>query len=353
MPDKVSLKEKIGQMLIVGFHGTTVEENSPIAHLIKNGEIGGVVLYLRNIENPAQVKQLTTDLQRLAAKSGQHLIIAVDHEGGKVNRFKHHYFPTTYSAQQFAQLPIKQKQQLVQSMTETLVDAGVNTNFAPVVDLHRPETFIAGAERSFSALPKEVAENAQLISQAHKNATIDCTYKHFPGHGSAAGDSHKGFVDVTKTWQSEELGPYKSLLNQEDACSMVMTAHVTHLTFDPSGKPATLSRAIIEGILRQKIRFQGIVVSDCMQMKAIQDNYTLEEALELSINAGVNMLIFGHPSVSNQPAEDWQNPEAIIDLIYRAVVISGKIHPDIIEDNYQRILQLKKKMTSSSPKINS
>jgi len=159
-------------------------------------------------------------------------------------------------------------------MTETLVDAGFNTNFGPVADLFRPKTFIANAERSFSDSPEEVTANAQLFSQSYKNASIACAYKHFPGHGSAAGDSHKGFVDVTKTWQPEELEPYKFLLAQEEACPIVMIAHVINHNLNPSGKPATLSQATIEGKLRKEMRFQGVVISDCMQMKAIKDNYT-------------------------------------------------------------------------------
>ncbi|HGJ5881893.1 glycoside hydrolase family 3 N-terminal domain-containing protein [Arsenophonus sp.] len=364
--EAISMKEKIGQMLIVGFDGFELEPNSPIALAIQNRQIGGVILfdydfkkksYQRNIKDPTQLKRLTAALQNMAKEADQYrsnsveslypLIIAVDYEGGAVDRLKSRYgFPKTYSAQQFSKLPAKQAEQQAENMAKTLVTSGINVNFSPVIDLlYGPETFIARKERSFSSIPEEVEENAQLLSRAYRKYGIACAYKHFPGHGSAVGDTHLGFVDVTDTWQKKELKPYQYLLAQKDACPIVMTAHVVNRNLDPSGKPATLSKTIIQGKLRDEMGFQGIVSTDCMQMGAIADNYRLGEALKLSINAGADMLIF-----SNQQFPVWQNPAAVIDLIY-AHVKSGEIKPSRIESAYQRIIHLKNKLLHARPNI--
>lgn len=358
------MKEKIGQMLILGFDGFELEPNSPIGLAIQNRQIGGVILfdydfkkksYQRNIKNPTQLKRLTTALQNMAKKADQYransaessypLIIAVDYEGGAVDRLNSRYgFPKTYSAQQFSKLPAEQAEQQAKNMAKTLVSSGINVNFAPVIDLlYGPETFIAQKERSFSSNPEKVEKIAQLFSCNYRKAGIACAYKHFPGHGSAVGDTHLGFVDVTDTWQKKELEPYQYLLAEQDACPIVMTAHVVNRNLDPSGKPATLSKAIIQGKLRNEIGFQGIVCTDCMQMKAIADNYSLSEALKLSINAGADMLIF-----SNQQSPIWQNPAAVIELIY-AHVKSGEIKPSRIESAYQRIIHLKNKLLHTNP----
>lgn len=363
---ETSMKEKIGQMLTVGFDGFVLKPNSPIALAIHHRQIGGVILfdydlkhqaYRRNIRNPAQLKKLTTALQNMAKKADQYrvnsaessypLIIAVDYEGGAVDRLNSRYgFPKTYSAQQFSKLPAKQAKQQAKNMAETLVTSGINVNFAPVVDLlYGPETFIARKKRSFSSIPEKVEESAELFSRAYGKAGIACAYKHFPGHGSALGDTHLGFVDVTDTWKKKELKPYQYLLAQKDACPIVMTAHVVNRHLDPSGKPATLSKAIIQGKLRDEMGFQGIVSTDCMQMSAISDNYSLSEALKLSINAGADMLIF-----SNQHSPVWQNPADIIDLIY-AHVKSGEIKSSRIESAYQRIIHLKKKLSDVDKNI--
>lgn len=351
---ETSMKEKIGQMLIVGFDGFVLDPSSPIALAIQHRQIGGVILfdydskrkiYQKNIKNPAQLKRLTTALQNMAKKADQYranlessypLIIAVDYEGGAVDRLNSRYgFPKTYSAQQFSRLPARQAEQQAKNMAETLATSGINLNFAPVIDLlYGPETFIARKERSFSGIPEKVEESAERFSRAYKKSGIACAYKHFPGHGSAVGDTHLGFVDVTDTWQKKELEPYQYLLAHKDACPIVMTAHVVNRHLDPSGKPATLSKAIIQGKLRDEMGFKGIVITDCMQMRAIADNYSLSEALKLSINAGADMLIFSNQSLI------WQKPADVIDLIY-AHVKSGEIKSSRIESAYQRIIQLK------------
>lgn len=351
---KVSLRDKIGQMLIMGFDGKTVNGQSAIIKAIDKDNIGGVLLfdydyntktYDKNIESPNQLKQLTSDLQSFTTQLNlKHhrpqlpLLISVDYEGGQVNRLKEEYgFPPTLSAEKVGRRSASKAEQSAEAMAVTLNNAGINLDFAPVLDLNvNPDNPIIGKkERSFSADPLKAAQYAAIYSRHFINKKIQCAYKHFPGHGSSLADSHLGFVDVTETWQSYELDPYKNLLNHDSSCGVVMTAHIVNRQLDETGLPATLSHKILTGLLRKQLHFNGIIVSDDMHMKAITDNYTLDHALVLTINAGTDMLIFG-----NNLAQKPEEPEKLIDII-EAKVLNGEISEERINQAYQRIMRLK------------
>lgn len=222
-------------------------------------------------------------------------------------------------------------------MTQTLKNTGFNLNFAPELDVNvNPDNPIIGKkDRSFSSDPKQIIRYASIYTQQFLNQRIQCAYKHFPGHGSSTKDSHQGFVDVTDTWQTYELEPFQQLLNSSASCGMVMTAHLVNRQLDSSGLPATLSHKILTDLLRKQLHFNGVIITDDMQMKAISDNYGLEQALVLAINAGADMLIFGN----NLPAPP-QDPKQVIDLI-EAKVNSGEISQERINEAYQHIVTLK------------
>ncbi len=354
---EVTLKEKIGQMLLIGFKGTELHADDFIVKAIMAQQIGGVVLfdydfqtrtYDHNIKDPAQLKHLTSQLQdytrQAAEKNGNQfypLFIGIDYEGGKVNRLKENYgFPKTLSAEDIGQLPMEEAVRYAQQMADTLSQEGINLNFAPVLDVNvNPDSPAIGKlGRSFSADPQKVADYAAVFSKAYSDKGILCSYKHFPGHGSATGDTHAGFVDVTQTWQPYELDPYRKLLQQPNSCTMVMTAHVVHYGLDSKGYPASISAEITTGLLRQKLNFNGLVVTDDMQMKAIIDNYGLEEAVSMAVNAGADILVFG-----NQLVDAPQDPQQLVDIIYNDVM-SGKISASRIEEAYQRIMKAKEKL---------
>ena len=287
----VSLRDKIGQMLIIGFDGAEVDINSPIVKTIQKNNIGGVILFDynlktnhfdKNIESPAQVRQLTYDLQdaNQMAQIKYHrdilpLFISVDYEGGeRGTRLKPMKgFPETVNAATVGQMTHEQASIVAETMALTLQQVGLNLNFSPVMDVNiNPDSPIIGKlGRSFSSNPSDVAKFSSLYSQHHLDHKVQCAYKHFPGHGSATGDSHLGFVDVTETWQAQELEPYKQLLGSSQTCGMIMTAHIVNRQLDESGLPATLSRKIITELLRNKLNFNGVVITDDMQMKAISD----------------------------------------------------------------------------------
>ena len=352
---EVSLRDKIGQMLIIGFEGKTVNKKSPIIKTINETSLGGVILFDfnfqtntfdKNIESPAQVKELNQQLQEANQKANKKhhrpqlpLLISVDYEGGAVNRLSKNYgFPETFSAAVVGKMALSEASKVADLMGKTLEESGFNLDFAPILDLNvNPDNpIISKLERSFSANPSEVAKYSHLFSRAFLQRGVQCAYKHFPGHGSATADSHLGFVDVTATWQASELEPYRLLANEDNSCGMIMTAHIVNRRLDDSGLPATLSHKVLTDVLRKQLQFKGVIITDDMQMKAISEHYGLERALPLAINAGADMFIFG-----NQLMGKSQDPKQVIDLI-EAKVHSGEISQSRIDEAYQHIIAFKR-----------
>lgn len=341
-----SLDHSIGQMLMIGFRGLAIHEASPIAHAIHQYHLGGVLLFDydsctqrfdRNIQSAAQLHRLVHSLQSAAAIP---LLIAIDQEGGAVCRLKERYgFPPTVSAQE---LGSRNQPDLTRShglrTAVTLEELGINLNLAPVVDLNRnPESPAIGkVGRSFSAFPDIVTAHARAWIAAHHERQILCALKHFPGHGSASHDSHHGFVDVSETWAQEELLPYSSLI-RSGHCDLIMTAHVFHAGRDPE-HPATLSFPTITGLLRQQLGYDGVVISDDMQMKAITSRYSLQEAVYLAISAGVDILVFGN-NLEYDEEIALRVTASIKDLVK-----GGRLSPERLAQSYQRIMRLKKRL---------
>lgn len=339
------LREKIGQMIVSGFRGFEAGSESEIAHYVRDLGIGGVIYFdrdvptatnKRNVRSPEQLQKLSADLQALAKTP---LLIAIDQEGGRVSRLKEQYgFPKTVSAQY---LGTKNDPELTRkwaaATAKELKKAGINLDFAPNTDVNvNPKCPVIGAvERSFSADPAVVTRHAGIwIDELHREDVLT-SLKHFPGHGSSTVDSHLGLTDITTTWKKDiELQPYKTLIDQ-GYNDIVMIGHLLHREVDPD-YPASLSRKWIEGVLRNELGFLGVVITDDMNMGAIVDHYSLKRALELSINAGVDMIILGN---NGKVFEDDLTPRAI-DLI-ETLVSEGKISKERIDEAYNRILELK------------
>ena len=299
-PDSLSVK--IGQMLMIGFRGFSVAEAPQIAADICVRHIGGVVLFdydvpshtpSRNISSPEQLACLTQELQKITTIP---LLIAIDQEGGKVNRLKPtRGFPPSFSAAHLGELNNADSTcAAALQCAQTLKAMHINLNLAPVADLNvNPENPVIGKfGRSFSADPAVVISNITLTCKAYRERGIIPTLKHFPGHGSSTTDTHLDFTDITDSWSEKELEPYRALITA-GYHDPIMTAHVFNGKLDPL-YPATLSKAMLDGLLRGKLGFKGVIVSDDMQMKAIADRYGLETAIQLAIDAGVDILIFGN-----------------------------------------------------------
>ena len=291
------LKLDIGEILLVGFRGTTVNENSQIVKDIQQYHIGSVILFEydaptgtrhRNIESPAQLKRLCTDLQHYAR--GQ-LLIGVDQEGGNVARLRSKDgFPTTRTAQSTAAEGDVAVRNNAQVVAQELAEAGINLNFAPCTDVNVNPTcpIIGKLGRSFSSDPKDVAHYAQIWVEEQSNMGVVSCLKHFPGHGSANGDTHAGLVDVSGTWQNSELEPYRILFDQADI-DMVMVAHVINSQMGDR-LPASLSPNVVKQKLRNDLGFKGVVVTDDLAMGAITRQYGFEEAIKMAILAGCDLL---------------------------------------------------------------
>lgn len=339
-----SIEVKIGQMLMLGFQGAKIGEDAAIIRALSEQHIGSVVLFdldmstrqtrTRNILSPEQVAQLTADLQSLAALP---LLISIDQEGGLVNRLKEKYgFPATHShAALGKQNDTGYTYEQAAAMASTLAAAGINLNLAPVVDvrINPNNPIIARVERSFSADPTAVAAQAAAFIDGHHAHGVKCTLKHFPGHGSSVGDTHRGFTDVTTTWVEGELIPYRELIatGKVDA---IMTAHIFNGKLDPD-LPATLSPAIVSGLLRQELGFDGVVISDDIQMRAITDRYSLEKAFELAILAGIDII-----AVANNMTYSGVVSDRFVATVMR-LLEEGVIDEARIDASYQRVLRLK------------
>lgn len=339
---EISIEKKIGQMVMVGFRGTKINSHSPIAQDIKNLNIGGVILFdydvalkseTRNISSPAQAVELVSQFQNLSSTL---LFVAIDQEGGAVSRLKEkHGFREFASAEELGKLSLKNTFDISSANAAQLRSLGINFNFAPVVDVNvnSKNPVIGGIGRSFSNDPRKVANCAKEFIEAHYEKNIACAVKHFPGHGSSQSDSHVGFVDVSSCWSDKELLPYRELF-EEDFALAVMTAHIFNDNLD-SNWPATLSRKIITNLLRKKLGFEGVVITDDMQMGAIANNYGFANAVQRAVLAGCDMILLG-----NNLSYD-ENSAANTISIIKEMVDSGKIQKSRIDESYKRICKLK------------
>jgi beta-N-acetylhexosaminidase len=225
------------------------------------------------------------------------------------------------------------------AMAATLAGLGFNVNFAPCVDLAITQnTVIYKPERAYSANEDTVAMMAKEVVKMHRKYGVLTSLKHFPGHGSSKEDTHFGVADVTTTWNERELKPYKTLLDS-GYVDAVMTSHIVNKNLDAKGYPGTLSQDILDGILRKRLGFNGVVFSDDMQMHAISKNFGLEESIRLAINAGVDVMCF-----SNNIAGSDERTVDKVHAIIKKLVQSGQISPARIDESFQRILQLKSRM---------
>jgi len=172
---------------------------------------------------------------------------------------------------------------------------GINVNFAPVVDLavEPNNPAIVKPERAYSANEDTVIRFAKEVVKEHRKFGVITVLKHFPGHGSSKDDTHFGIADVTQTWSERELKPYRVLIDS-GYVDAIMTAHIVNRFLDKNGNPGTLSKDILDGILRKKLGYQGVVFSDDMQMHAIAKQYGLEESIKLAIHAGVDIMCFSN-----------------------------------------------------------
>jgi beta-N-acetylhexosaminidase len=337
---QISLRQKIGQMVMVGFNGLALGD-SIVADLSQRN-LGGVILMGANIQSSSQLSQLTSQLKQ---KGTSPLFISTDEEGGNVARLgKSNGYESTYTAYQLGTIfnSVDSTRMTAAKIAGWLSKAGINIDFAPVADVNvNPNSPAIGRyQRSFSSSPTDVAKYAGIFVEELNKKNVVSVLKHFPGHGSAMSDSHLGFTDITNTWADSELVPYKILIGSGFS-QMVMAGHLFNSNLD-SLYPASISNKIVTGLLRNKLGFAGVVITDDMTMGAISNNYDFDEAIELAINAGVDILLY----VTNLN-NSGSIPRQVIDIVEQKVK-AGKITEARIDESYNRIMTLKQKLLTLS-----
>jgi beta-N-acetylhexosaminidase len=336
-----TLEQMAGQMIVIGFQGTSVADKS-IAALgkeIADGHIGGVMYLKINVSSLNAVKAMNAAFHEASPELPP--FITLDQEGGAVERLTETVgFKEIPNAERIAAANSPDvAERIYAEMAKEIAELGFTVNFGPVVDLNiNPDNqIIAKYGRAFSKDPKIVALYANAFIQAHHDAGLLTSLKHFPGHGSSTADSHEGFVDISKTWTPVELEPYKALF-ATDYSDFVMMGHLYHADYsgDGSGQlPASLSPDWITKVLRSELGFSGVVISDDLEMGAIREHFSLKQTVTRAVRAGVDVLLF-----SNTADYHAGLGEEIRDVLLSEAQ-SDPLFAARIEESYNRIVALK------------
>jgi beta-N-acetylhexosaminidase len=337
-----SLDIKIGQMILIGFPGTTVDAR--VLEEVRSGKVGTLIIFEKNIPPTNSFIALKKIIWTYQQAASIPLFIGIDQEGGRVNRLKAKYgFPNSITAAAMADAHSLDSVRLyAEAMASTLAGLGINVNFAPVVDLatNPNNPIIAKYGRAFSVSEDTVTRYAKEFIRVHHKYNVLTSLKHFPGHGSSKDDTHLGIADVTNTWNEKELIPYRTLIDS-GYVDAVMTSHIVNKNLDKTGNPGTLSADILTGILRKRLGFNGVVFSDDMQMQAIARNYGLEEAIKLAILAGVDIMTF-----SNNISGSEERTVDKVHQVIKTLVTQNQIPLSRVDESYRRIMTLKHRLAS-------
>ena len=329
---KMSIEEKIGQMTMIGIHGHEINEsnvNDDIMYSLNNFCFGGVILFARNIESQEQVKTLTSQLQRNRFNNKVPIFIAIDEEGGDVSRLKLIDSETAPSQQSIGRTanPEEAKYWSVQT-AKKLKYLGINVNFAPVADVGSPDT------RSFSDNPEEVATFLDNSVRGYEEEGIIYCLKHFPGIGKRVTDPHQEIssIDVSReTLEQEDLLPFKYIIeNHQSDKFMIMVSHLKYPSIDEFNS-ATLSYKVMTELLRKELGYNGIIITDDLEMGAITNHNSFSEVGVKAIKAGADILLICH---------EYPHEQEVYNGLLKAVK-NGEISEKRIDESVRRILKVK------------
>jgi len=317
----------LGQLFAFGFPGTSLDPRAE--QLLSNEHLGGVVLFKRNIESLEQVVALNASIVELRPDA----LICVDQEGGRVARLRGICtdVPTMRSLGELSQtrsdLPFK----IGAMMGRELSALGFNLNFAPVMDVDTNPLNPVIGDRAFSKFPEDVANFGAKLIRGMQNAGLAACAKHFPGHGDTDKDSHFALPtlshDLTRL-RDVELVPFLEAIRSDVAT--IMTAHVMTPSLDKK-YPATLSENTIQGLLRNQMKYDGVVISDDLEMKAVADHYALEDMIHLGLNAGVDFFLI---------CEDMELAKSAVACAHR-LVDNGHVTQARVQEALARVQKLK------------
>ncbi|SHN80189.1 beta-N-acetylhexosaminidase [Paenibacillus sp. ov031] len=330
---QMTLREKIGQMLLCGFHGT--EATGDVDAFLRKYPIGGVIYFARNVESPEQVERLSSGLQRIAVDSGNvPLWISIDQEGGMVARITEGITLMPGQMAIAAAGSIEDAYQAAYISGVELRSMGINMNFAPVLDVNNNAANPVIGVRSFGESPQSVAAYGARSIAGVQDAGISATAKHFPGHGDTDTDSHLDLPVITHDRERVdrvELIPFRAAIAA--GVDAMMSAHIYFPALEPERLPVTLSRAVLSGLLRQELGYDGMIVTDCMEMDAIAANYGTVDAAVMAVEAGADLVLISHTAHLQAGAF-----EALL-----AAVQSGRISEARIDESVTRLLKYKAK----------
>lgn len=325
---EMTLQEKIGQMLLVGFNGTSV--NDELNRLIEDEKVGGLILFKGNIETSSQLKSLVEDINKLNANIP--LFISIDEEGGRVSRLPDdtNKFPSA------SEIGSKDNEGYAYEngikMGKLLSSYGINMDFAPVLDIYSNTKNTVIGDRAFGNNEEIVSTMGIAMMKGLQDENIIACVKHFPGHGDTEVDSHIGLPIVYKTLkelEKFEFIPFKKAI--ESNCDVVMVSHIVLNEID-SKNPSSLSKTVISGLLRENLGFDKVVITDDMNMSAITNTISVEKASIESIKAGSDIILIG-------------GLETITSVIreIESAIKNGDLSEDRIDESVYRILELKSK----------
>ncbi|MDU6959368.1 MAG: glycoside hydrolase family 3 protein, partial [Veillonella dispar] len=318
--------DKVGQLLMIGIHGKTLNDDAKF--MINEYRVGGIILFDRNMESKDQVKSLIADINKTGKSAGlTPLFIGIDQEGGAVARMEDQLIKVP-PAEELGKEPIEQAVSLAKQSGTELKDLGFNINFAPVADLGLTYG------RSFSTNPDEVVRYASAVGKAYDEAGLWYSYKHFPGIGKTDVDLHAdtSVVPVSKkTLLNEDTKVFVDLVKQSKPNTYaIMVSHAMYPQIDPD-HPSSLSKTIITDWLRKDMGYNGVVVTDDMDMGALAKHYTFGDMAVQSILAGSDILLVCH---------EYEHMQEAYNGLMKAVK-DGRISKERLDESVKRILLMK------------
>ena len=318
--------DKVGQLLMIGIHGTTLNDDAKF--MLNEYRVGGIILFDRNMESKDQVKTLIADINKAGKSAGlTPLFLGIDQEGGAVARMEDQLIKVP-PAEELGNAPIEQAASLAKQSGAELKDLGFNINFAPVADLGLTYG------RSYSTNPDEVVRYAGAVGKAYDEAGLWYSYKHFPGIGKTDVDLHAdtSIVPVSKeALLSEDTKVFVDLIKQSKPNTYaIMVSHAMYPQIDPD-HPASLSKAIITDWLRKDMGYNGVVVTDDMDMGALAKHYTFGDMAVQSILAGSDILLVCH---------EYEHMQEAYNGLMKAVK-DGRISKERLDESVKRILLMK------------
>lgn len=317
---------------MVGFAGRTAPQE--LLSELSRRSYGGVIVFSENVRSPSQIYKLTQTLQTHAKIP---LLISIDQEGGVHSQLKSRQGFTETCGNMALGATGDSKNAFISAglMAEELAQAGINVNLAPVLDVNNnPKNPVIGI-RSFSENPSLAGAMGEAFVRGTHEQGVIAVLKHFPGHGDTHVDSHQGLPVVSHSEErlnKVELLPFRKVM--ASGAQMVMMAHVAFPVLDKSGLPASLSKPVISGLLRKKLKFDGVVITDALEMGAITSRFKKGEAAVKALAAGVDMVLLASPAADER--------EAVFQDILTAVQ-KGQLQEKELNEKVQRILELKKK----------